>query len=39
MKTTKKHKVSVLTEKDYEDYLLALANGLKVDVPDEVKKD
>ena len=37
--TTKKHKVSVLTDKDYENYLLALANGLKVDVPDEMKKD
>lgn len=41
MRTKQKHKVNVLTDKEYEKYIKELSNNEKVNIPDEkdLKKD
>ena len=37
MKNKSNGKISVMTEKDYEDYISKLTNGQKLDIPIENK--
>ncbi len=41
MRTKQKHKVNVLSDKDYKEYIEELSNNEKIDIPDEkdCKKD
>ncbi len=35
MRTKQKHKVNVLTDEEYNQYIIELSNNEKVEIPDE----